>query len=83
MCSTALRRHGGTGRVLGTVAQHLTGVFDINQAAQGSGGDINHQTVLQGKLAVRNYAVVNEVKSNLNRITVPLQASLRVQNCVG
>jgi hypothetical protein len=65
---------------VGTVAQHLTGVFDINQAAQGSGGDITTRPYYKPNSPFANYAVVNEVKSNLNSNYNSLQASLRFQN---
>lgn len=65
---------------VGTVAQHLTGVFDINQAAQGSGGDITTRPYYKANTPFANYAVVNEVKSNLNSNYNSLQSSLRFQN---
>jgi hypothetical protein len=64
---------------VGTVARHLTGVFDINQAAQGSGGDITTRPYYKPNSPFASYAVVNEVKSNLNSNYSSLQASLRVQ----
>ena len=65
---------------VGTVAQHLTGVFDINQAAQGSGGDITTRPYYKANSPFQNYAVVNEVRSNLNSNYSSLQTSLRLQN---
>jgi hypothetical protein len=68
---------------VGTVAQHLTGVFDINQAAQGSGGDITTRPYYKANTPFQNYAVVNEVRSNLNSNYNSLQTSLRIQNWRG
>ena len=68
---------------VGTVAQHLTGVFDINQAAQGSGGDITTRPYYKANTPFQNYAVVNEVRSNLNSNYSSLQTSLRLQNWRG
>ena len=65
---------------VGTVAEHLTGVFDINQAAQGSGGDITTRPYYKPNSPFQNYAVVNEVRSNLNSNYNSLQTSLRIQN---
>jgi len=65
---------------VGSVAQHLTGVFDINQAAQGSGGDITTRPYYKPNSPFQNYAVVNEVRSNLNSNYSSLQTSLRIQN---
>jgi len=65
---------------VGTVAEHLTGVFDINQAAQGSGGDITTRPYYKPNSPFQNYAVVNEVRSNLNSNYNSLQTSLRFQN---
>jgi hypothetical protein len=68
---------------VGTVAQHLTGVFDINQAAQGSGGDITTRPYYKANSPFQNYAVVNEVRSNLNSNYSSLQATLRLQSWRG
>ena len=65
---------------VGTVAQHLTGVFDINQAAQGSGGAITTRPYYKPNSPFQNYAVVNEVRSNLNSNYSSLQATLRLQS---
>jgi hypothetical protein len=68
---------------VGTDARHLTGVFDINQAAQGSGGDITTRPYYKANSPFQNYAVVNEVRSNLNSNYNSLQATLRLQGWRG
>ncbi len=65
---------------VGNKATHLMGVFDINPAAIGSGGDDSTRPYYS---QFPKFSVIDQAKSNLGSNYASLQTSLRIQNWHG
>lgn len=65
---------------VGTKATHLMGLFDINPATPGSGGDNSTRPYYT---QFPNFSVIDEARSNLGSVYNSLQSSLRIQNFHG